>query len=98
MPEMTSLQVQFVCFGTIGVATANGLSLPEEPGLELLHDGLRDFVLNCEHIRKLAIVTLRPNVIAICNIDQLYRHPQPVAGAPHAPFDDAIDAELRADL
>src|SRR5262249_48878285 len=46
-------------------------------------DALRDIVLHCENILKVAIVALRPQVVAARPIDQLSADANSVAGATY---------------
>src|SRR5262249_41394337 len=60
--------------------------------------GVGDLVLDGEDVRQLAVVRLRPEVVAVGDVDQLGADPQPVAGLADAALQDGADAELFADL
>ena len=66
--------------------------------LQLRHDGLRDFALNCEDIRQVAVVSLRPNLPIRSRIDQVRDDPQAMFGALHRSLEQIGDAELLADF
>src|SRR4030095_950020 len=53
-----------------------------------------DPVLNVENVRDHAVKILRPQVATVSTVDELSRHSQSVAGAPHATFEDVAHTEL----
>src|SRR5882724_246054 len=67
-------------------------------GLKLLGNRLRDFTLNREHIRKLAIISLPPELSVGARINQLGVDTDAIARALNASFHDIRDPELLADL
>ena len=58
----------------------------------------RDFVLQGEDVRQVAIVTIGPKMSAGCRIDELRGYPYPVAGPADAALDDIVHSQLRPDL
>ena len=64
----------------------------------LSDDRLGDLILDGEHVRHLAVVALRPEVIAVGRAYELRRDADPVAGLAHTPFQDVLHIELGADL
>ena len=67
-------------------------------GLQLVGDGFGDFALNGEDIRKIAIVSLRPEMRIVARVDQLCVHPHAIGYALHAAFHQMRDPELLRDL
>lgn len=57
-------------------------------------NALRDFVLDGEQVCKIAIITLRPQVLAACRIDELRTDANSAACAPDTSFQDVTNAEL----
>ena len=60
-------------------------------------DGARDFVLHFEDILDVAVVGLRPDVIAVVRADQLCGDADSAARLAHAAFEHVRDAQLLAD-
>src|SRR5436190_1460800 len=56
------------------------------------------FVLNCEHILQLAVVTFSPTMRSCRRINQLSSDPHTVTGAPDAALQDVAHAQLAPDL
>ena len=63
-----------------------------------LGDTLGDFVLDLEDVLQVGVVLLRPQVIAVFDIDELGGDAQPAVGLLHAAFEDCVDGKLPADL
>ena len=57
-----------------------------------------NLILDSKDILKLSIVAFRPQMIAVGNIDELRRHPQPVARFAYAAFQHSVDLQLASDL
>ena len=70
------------------------LLVKREFGLQLSRDRLRDLALDGEHIRQVAIVSLRPEVRVGPSIDQLRVHPHFAARPLHTAFEDVGHAQL----
>ena len=51
----------------------NGAGRSGKLHLQRGRDGLRDFVLHVEQVRHLAVVALRPEMIAVLGVDELRR-------------------------
>lgn len=68
------------------------------PASSTLRCGCRDLILHPEHIRHLAVVAFRPEMISVGGVDKLRRHPNPAPGTPYAAFKDRTDAECFGDL
>src|SRR5262245_26466693 len=73
------------------------LFLRQKPDLEGRDDRLRDFVLEREDVGELAVVALRPDVIAPYPIDQLGSDAHAPTRLAHAALDDVADVELPGD-
>src|SRR6185437_14362028 len=61
-------------------------------------DGLGDLVLHGEYVGKLAVVTLRPDMAAGRDIDELNGDAHAAAVLAHAALDHIIDAEFTGEL
>ena len=57
----------------------------------------RDLVLDGDDVRHLAVVVLRPDVVARFGVDELRRHAKPIALLPNAALEHRLDAERVAD-
>src|SRR4029077_14578207 len=74
------------------------LGFAAELDAERCGDGLRDLILNREHIGHLTVVALRPEVAAIGGCDQLGRDAYAVAGAADATLENRRDAQHFGDF
>jgi hypothetical protein len=72
--------------------------VPHQPQLERVRDGARDLVLDGEDVLQLAVEGLRPELVAVGDVDQLDVDPDPVADLPDAALEHRADTELVADL
>ena len=59
---------------------------------------LGDLGLHREHVIKVAIVDVGPQVSLRTDVDQLQRDPEPIAGLPHASLEDRAYPQFGADL
>ena len=75
----------------------NGPFSRGETGLHGLDDSGGDLVLHSEHVRRVAIEALRPELIAAHDIGELRGHAKPVAGRPHAALEDVAHRERTRD-
>src|SRR4029077_2892183 len=88
----------------IGLAVFRGLAFESrffrgrKLGLERVGDFLREIGLNGKHIRHIAIIIARPNMLVTVGVDQLHVYPHLVAGAADAAFENVRNSELLADL
>src|ERR1700722_7001433 len=57
----------------------------------------RDLVLEHEHVREVAVVDGRPQMISACRIDQLCRYPKMRTALPHAAFEHRAHREQTRD-
>ena len=98
-PEVAAAQVELIGIH-VGGATLHPclLGTAHELHLEHLDDRRGDLVLDGEYVFHLAVVALRPQVVAVGDVDQLGGDAQPVAGAPHAALQHRGYVERRADL
>src|SRR4029078_6076180 len=62
------------------------------------HNRLRDIVLDRENIFDLAIVSLRPQMISVRNVDELARYSKPVAHFSDTALEHGRDLQLSSDL
>ena len=63
-----------------------------------IHNGMRQFILQGEQIAEIAIVILRPEMKSVVTVDQLRGHPNALAGAAHAAFENHADIEVAGNL
>src|SRR2546429_426348 len=97
--EIAAFQVQVVRFRTRRRAPhQGGVGRFSERDLERAYDGPRDFVLHREHVLDVALVLLRPELIATRGVDQLGIHPDAAAGAPHRALEQRRNVQLLPDL
>ena len=57
-----------------------------------------DLILNVEHIFHAPVVSLRPEVVPVCHLDQLCGDPQPITRRPDAALQYCPDLEFRSHL
>ena len=79
-------------------AYAGGRRLAEQRQLQLADYGARDVVLDLEHILEVAVVRLRPEVIAVVGAHQLCRDAHGVTHLADAPFQHVRHLERLPDL
>ena len=97
LPPVATLQVELIGLDVLRRAPGAGLRGAHQREPEGLHDRGCDLVLQREDVLQLAVVALRPEVVAVGGADQEGRDPQAAAGLPHAPLEDAIDPQLAPD-
>ena len=104
---IATAQVKIVGFYVFGEAADDhhgggrgcGLAgLVGQAGLQVADDGGGNLVLNLEDIRHFAVKTLRPQIAAIGNADELHADADPIAGFADTAFEDVGDVERFADL
>src|SRR4051812_15578081 len=78
----------------IGAKVLRGIELR----LNRSDDGLSNLVLNREHIDKVPVVSLRPNLGASGGVAELRRNAYTVAVLAHATLDHIADAQFLSDL
>ena len=99
MKEASPAQVVLVSQNVLARSRPDGrLFLRAQRFHQRLGDALGDFVLNGEDLLQFLVEALRPDVIAICNIDQLSSDTNLVFGLPDTAFEHCRDAELLMDL
>jgi len=97
--ELAPAQVIGVGLDVVGRRLGDGLALlRQQLDLQLLHDRVRDLVLDCEDVGEVAIEAVGPDVPAVLAVDQLAGDPDPPAGLADAALEDVPDAEFLADL
>ncbi len=67
-----------------------------EPHAERRSDARRDLLLHREDLALRQVVASRPEVAGIGGADELHGDAEPLARAPHAAFEDGVDAQLLA--
>ena len=63
------------------------VGLTEQRGAQLRHHRLCDVVLHREDVLQRPVVGLRPEVVAVRDLDELHRDPHPAARFAHAAFE-----------
>ena len=102
---MTAAQIQlervWIHSGAAAGASANderaALLATGEPALQRLRDGLRDVVLQCEDVGKLAIVSFTPQAQSVARADELHGDAHARAGATHRSLEHGCDAKPLGD-
>ena len=95
---ITPLQVIVVGLDIAGSARGEaGFFGRQQPHFQGVGDRARDLVLDLEDVFHLAVVALRPEMVAVGHVDQLRADPDPLAGLAHAPFEHALNVERAAD-
>src|SRR5215471_3012217 len=88
-------QVKLVRVDVLGRSLADAGALRRRQlYFERIHDGMRDFILHCEDVIKLTVVSLAPQMMAESSIDQLRRDSDAIANLAHAALDDVSDIKL----
>src|SRR6267378_4063827 len=94
---MASSQVDIVRLAARGRLAYQRRARFHESGPESLDDRAGQLILDREDAPELAVVCLRPQMVAVRGIHQLRRDPHRAAFAPDAPLNDGGDGELLAD-
>ena len=82
----------------MGAASIAFLSLRQQLDLELLHDRLRDLVLDGEDVGQIAVVAIGPEMRPVLRIDQLRVDADALARLSDAAFENVGDVEAPAHL
>src|SRR5205085_9042378 len=83
----------------LSLLAADALNLgSDNSGSDSTDDALGELILNGENVLDRAVVTLRPDVVAVARIDQLRRDAHTIPGLAHAAFENVAYAELTSDL
>ena len=97
VPQTTVTQVPRI--QVLGGLAPRALALDlRQFGFDRAGDGQGDLVLQVEDVCQLAVVALRPNVVAVAGIDELRGDPHTVAAFAHTAFQDIANAKLSPDL
>src|SRR5438874_8215591 len=97
--ELPATEIISVRFDVICRRLSNRFFLLwQQLDLELLHNGMGDFVLDGEDVGQIAIVAIGPDVSAVFPMDELSGHPNARPGFPHASFQNKVDPEVLRDL
>ena len=98
-PVEAALEIQVVRLETLVPFGKNRRPfLGKELDFQLLDDRQRYLVLNRKHVRHLAVVAFRPEVVAVAGIDQLRGDPQPITHLLYAALENGVDIEPAPDL
>src|SRR5271155_2978586 len=88
---MPSPQVEIESFQIRGGPVQQRLAAQLE--FQSFDDGLRNFILNREHVGYLAVVALRPEVVPVRRLYQLGGHAEATAEFAHATFQDIFHVQ-----
>ena len=97
VPQVAALQIQVVGLGARG-GRLHQRTIRHELRSQRLYDCGRQLVLHREDVLELAVVGLRPHVIAVRDADELREYTQAIAVPAHAPLQHRGDVQLLADL
>src|ERR1700741_4569866 len=96
---MASLQIELIRFQDLRRLM---LELPALTGaqrhLQRLRHRLRVLAADSEDAFQIAIVALRPQMVAVCRVDELRSDAYLVARFGHTTFEHRADVQLRADI
>ena len=85
-------QIELVGFHVLRRLLFDGLfGLRADRQLECLGDVFSNLLLYAEHVFELAVEALRPDVIAIVDINELCRDAKLVSGFANTAFEDCVD-------
>src|SRR5262249_33745461 len=95
---VTALEIQVVRLEVFAVLAcrARHLSRSELTGQGVCH-GLRNLVLDGEHVLHLPVIALGPNPIAVLDIDELGGDSQALTRGSNASLEDLVDTEIEPD-
>src|SRR5580704_3247335 len=88
---MSSPQVEIVGLQIRGGPVQQWLAAQLE--FQGFDDGLRDFILNSEHVGDFAVVALRPEVVSVPRLDQLGGYAEAIPEFAHATFQDIFHVQ-----
>ena len=92
---MAPLQVQVISFEVVPITIQQRSPLAfEQLDLQLIYYRQGNLILNSKDILEVAIVSLRPQMIAVFNADKLSCDPQTIAGLSNASFKNVGHVEL----
>src|SRR5688572_8539733 len=99
VPEIAPPPVELIRLRIGGSALHQG-GVPPLPKLYLegADDFTRDLLLHAKHVRHVAVVVLRPEVLVGPRIDELRGDPHAPAALPNAALENVTDVELLRDL
>ncbi len=99
MKILLAAENMLVCIKVAGGTTAQAIRFAVlQPAGDRRHDCSRNFILKREHIDKIAIIAIRPQMIARRGADQLSGYAYPVRGLPDRTFEYKSHAERPADF
>ncbi len=67
-------------------------------GTDLGRDSPRDLILDCKHVRQVAVITLSPDMVAHLSIDKLCRNPDPIVFTPYTAFQHVTHTQFVSHL
>ncbi len=95
---MPALQIQLVGLEVLGSASHRAARFAHERRRQRGDDRRDDLILDLEHVRHLAVVAVRPDVVAIAGVRELRSDPKPRSRAPDAALENRRRSEVAADL
>ena len=99
MEKLPTLEIVSVGLDIGSRSQSNGLLLlRQELDLQLLDDGLGDFVLDRENVGQIAVEAVGPQMPAGGAVDQLAGDPHPLAGLADASLKNEFHAQLGGNL
>src|SRR5437588_8390350 len=96
---MATFQVQVISFKVVPITIQQRSPLASEQlDLQLIYYRQGDLILDSKDILEVAIVSLRPQMIAVFNADKLGGDPQTIAGLSNTSFENIRDVEPAPDF
>src|SRR4051812_9857535 len=98
-PLKASLQILVVCLDALGIPRSGRVLIrPENVCLQRALHRSRDLLVDREDVAQLALVTFRPQMAAVRDIDELHCHPDSIPRLAHAALDHLADVQQPPNL
>ena len=98
MPMVAASQVKLERVSITRVPSTDWLWPTGERRLKRIYDRLGDLVVDCKHVDHFPVVSGRPELVAICDVDETSGYPQRHPGPPNAAFEHTINVKLPTDF
>ena len=89
---MSSFEIEMISLEIIAVALGRLWRGDAELQSQCADDVGCDLILDCEHVFHLSIEALRPNVIAVDNVDELCRDPELLSRGTDASLEEMVSS------
>src|SRR6266481_2277952 len=98
MKKVSAVQIELECFGIDRRGLVQSPLLRGQFKADLVCNGARDLRLYGEHVSQVAIVSLRPEMGLVADLNKLCGNANSVARSPHAALQNILNAQILADL